>query len=114
VALHADRTQDQRTAAMEGFRSGQYTVLVATDLAARGLDIEGVAHVINFQPPDNADAYLHRVGRTGRAEASGIALTLAASEEVADLQEIERALKIRLLDCGGAGLLDRRRLGVGG
>jgi ATP-dependent RNA helicase RhlE len=107
VALHADRTQDQRTAAMEGFRSGRYTVLVATDLAARGLDIEGVAHVINFQPPDSPDAYLHRVGRTGRAEASGIALTLAASEELADLREIERSLKISLRDIGGAGLQPR-------
>lgn len=98
AALHADRTQDQRTAAMEGFRAGRYTVLVATDVAARGLDIEGVAHVINFQPPDSADAYLHRVGRTGRAEATGIALTLAASEERADLRQIEQALKIRLIE----------------
>ena len=93
---------------MEGFRSGRYAVLVATDLAARGLDIEGVAHVINFQPPDNADAYLHRVGRTGRAEASGIALTLAASEEVAALREIERALKIRLVEAHVTGAAARR------
>lgn len=97
AALHADRTQGQRTAAVEGFRSGRYTALVATDVAARGLDIEGVAHVINHEPPDSADAYVHRVGRTGRADASGIALTLAAGEEVAALRALERSLKIRLV-----------------
>ena len=96
--LHADRTQDQRTAAVEGFRSGRYTTLVATDLAARGLDIEGVAHVINYEPPDNADAYVHRVGRTGRAEASGIALTLTAEDELDALRDLERSLKIRLVE----------------
>jgi ATP-dependent RNA helicase RhlE len=98
AALHADRTQGQRSAAVEGFRSGRYTALVATDIAARGLDIEGVAHVINYEPPDTADTYLHRVGRTGRADASGIALTLTASDEVAALRALERSLKIRLLD----------------
>ena len=98
AALHADRTQGQRAEAVEGFRSGRYTALVATDIAARGLDIEGVAHVINHEPPESADAYVHRVGRTGRAEASGIALTLAAGEEVAALRALERSLKIRLVE----------------
>jgi len=98
AALHADRTQGQRTAAVDGFRSGRYTALVATDVAARGLDIEGVAHVINYEPPDSADAYVHRVGRTGRADASGIALTLTGREEVAALRALEQSLKIRLVE----------------
>jgi len=98
AALHADRTQGERTAAVDGFRSGRYTALVATDVAARGLDIEGVAHVINYEPPDSADAYVHRVGRTGRADASGIALTLTGREEVAALRALEQSLKIRLVE----------------
>ena len=71
AALHADRTQQQRMAAVEGFRTGTFPVLVATDVAARGLDIEGIAHVVNFEVPDTPEAYVHRVGRTGRAESTG-------------------------------------------
>ena len=78
AALHADRTQQQRMAAVEGFRTGTYPVLVATDVAARGLDIDGIAHVVNFEVPDTPEAYVHRVGRTGRAESTGSALTLVA------------------------------------
>ncbi|MBI2220005.1 MAG: DEAD/DEAH box helicase [Acidobacteria bacterium] len=94
AALHADRTQEQRTAAVEGFRAGRFTALVATDIAARGLDIEGIGHVINFEVPDSPDAYVHRVGRTGRAEASGVALTLVAPEEVGAFRALERALNL--------------------
>ena len=65
AALHADRTQEQRRAAVEGFRGGRYKVLVATDIAARGLDIDGIHTVINYEVPDSPDAYVHRVGRTG-------------------------------------------------
>ena len=68
AALHADRTQQQRTQAIEGFRSGTYRVLVATDVAARGLDIDGITHVVNYEVPTNRDTYVHRVGRTGRAD----------------------------------------------
>lgn len=96
AALHADRTQSQRTAAVEGFRAGRYPTLVATDIAARGLDIEGIAHVVNFDVPNSADAYVHRVGRTGRAEAVGIALTLVDREELPTMREIERALNLPL------------------
>ena len=71
AALHADRTQQQRMSAVEGFRTGAYPVLVATDVAARGLDIDGIAHVVNFEVPDTPEAYVHRVGRTGRAESTG-------------------------------------------
>jgi ATP-dependent RNA helicase RhlE len=96
AALHADRTQQQRTAAVEGFRTGAYPVLVATDVAARGLDIEGIAHVVNFEVPDTPEAYVHRVGRTGRAEATGSALTLVAPEETRALRALEKAVGIRL------------------
>ncbi|MBM3779144.1 MAG: DEAD/DEAH box helicase, partial [Acidimicrobiia bacterium] len=96
TALHADRTQQQRTAAVEAFRSGRYPVLVATDVAARGLDIEGIAHVVNFEVPDTPETYVHRVGRTGRDGAKGSALTLASPEELDDLRDIERALGVEL------------------
>ncbi len=96
AALHADRTQQQRMAAVEGFRTGTYPVLVATDVAARGLDIEGIAHVVNFEVPDTPEAYVHRVGRTGRALATGCALTLVAPEETRALRALEKAVGIRL------------------
>jgi len=96
AALHADRTQQQRMAAVEGFRTGTYPVLVATDVAARGLDIEGIAHVVNFEVPDTPEAYVHRVGRTGRSEATGSALTLVAPEETRALRALEKAVGIRL------------------
>ena len=96
AALHADRTQQQRTQAIEGFRSGKYRVLVATDVAARGLDIDGITHVVNYEVPTNRDTYVHRVGRTGRAEASGTALTLVAPEEQRALQALQRSVGIEI------------------
>jgi ATP-dependent RNA helicase RhlE len=96
AALHADRTQQQRMAAVEGFRTGTYPVLVATDVAARGLDIDGIAHVVNFEVPDTPEAYVHRVGRTGRAESTGSALTLAAPEELRALRALEKAVGVQL------------------
>jgi len=96
AALHADRTQQQRTAAVEGFRTGTYPVLVATDVAARGLDIEGIAHVVNYEVPDTPEAYVHRVGRTGRAESTGSALTLVAPEEIRALRALEKAVGVQL------------------
>jgi ATP-dependent RNA helicase RhlE len=96
AALHADRTQQQRMAAVEGFRTGVYPVLVATDVAARGLDIEGIAHVVNFEVPDTPEAYVHRVGRTGRAESTGSALTLVAPEELRALRALEKAVGVQL------------------
>ena len=96
AALHADRTQQQRMSAVEGFRTGTYPVLVATDVAARGLDIEGIAHVVNFEVPDTPEAYVHRVGRTGRAESAGSALTLVAPEEVRALRALEKAVGVQL------------------
>jgi ATP-dependent RNA helicase RhlE len=96
AALHADRTQQQRMAAVEGFRTGTYPVLVATDVAARGLDIEGIAHVVNYEVPDTPEAYVHRVGRTGRAESTGSALTLVAPEEIRALRALEKAVGVQL------------------
>ena len=96
AALHADRTQQQRMAAVEGFRTGTYPVLVATDVAARGLDIDGIAHVVNYEVPDTPEAYVHRVGRTGRAESTGNALTLVAPEEIRALRALEKAVGVQL------------------
>ncbi|HEY3885655.1 MAG TPA: DEAD/DEAH box helicase [Vicinamibacterales bacterium] len=96
AALHADRTQQQRTAAVEGFRGGTYHVLVATDVAARGLDIDGITHVVNFEVPSSRETYVHRVGRTGRATATGTALTLAAPEELHTLEALRRSIGLEL------------------
>ncbi|MEO8521466.1 MAG: DEAD/DEAH box helicase [Acidobacteriota bacterium] len=96
AALHADRTQQQRTQAVEGFRSGSYRVLVATDVAARGLDIDGITHVVNYEVPSNRETYVHRVGRTGRADATGTALTLVAPEELRALQALQRSFGLEL------------------
>ena len=92
AALHADRSQTERLAAVEGFRSGRHPVLVATDIAARGLDIEGIAHVINYEVPDTADTYVHRVGRTGRSGASGHAVTLVSPAEERAWRAVEQAV----------------------
>jgi len=91
AALHADRTQQQRTEAVEGFRGGRFHVLVATDVAARGLDIDGITHVVNFEVPSSRETYVHRVGRTGRAAATGTALTLVAPEELRALEALRRS-----------------------
>ncbi|MGE3512641.1 MAG: DEAD/DEAH box helicase [Vicinamibacterales bacterium] len=96
AALHADRTQEQRRAAVEGFRGGKYRVLVATDIAARGLDIDGIQTVINYEVPDSPDAYVHRVGRTGRADEAGHAITLVAPEERHALAILEKTVGVRL------------------
>ena len=96
VAFHADRTQSHRTEAVEGFRSGKYKVLVATDIAARGLDIEGIEHVVNFEVPTSKDAYVHRVGRTGRADSTGHAVTLVAPEEHQKIRALEKVFNLQL------------------
>jgi len=94
--IHGNRSQAQRTAALAGFKAGTFRVLVATDIAARGIDVEELSHVINFDVPYVADDYIHRVGRTARAQATGDAITFVASEEEEDLAVIERALGRRL------------------
>jgi ATP-dependent RNA helicase RhlE len=96
TALHADRSQDQRRIAVEGFKSGRYKVLVATDIAARGLDIEGIHTVINYEVPDSPDTYVHRVGRTGRADEVGRAITLVAPEERRALALLAKSVGVPL------------------
>jgi len=94
--IHGNRSQAQRTAALAGFKSGIHRVLVATDIAARGIDVTGVSHVINFDCPHVPEDYIHRVGRTGRAAATGDAFTFVSQEEEGDLRNIERAISKRL------------------
>src|SRR5437868_11674648 len=89
AVLHSNRTQRERIEALEGFKSGKYEVMVATDIAARGLDIAGVSHVINYDVPEHPEDYVHRIGRTGRAQNVGDAFTLMNGEEVSALQAIE-------------------------
>jgi ATP-dependent RNA helicase RhlE len=94
--LHGNRSQAQRTQALAGFKSGRYRVLVATDIAARGIDVEALSHVVNFDVPAVPEDYIHRVGRTARAEATGDAYTFVAPDEENDLRAIERAIGKRL------------------
>jgi ATP-dependent RNA helicase RhlE len=94
--IHGNRSQSQRTEALAGFKNGKYRVLVATDIAARGIDIEALGHVVNFDVPMAPDDYIHRVGRTARAEATGDAFTFVAPEEEGELRQIERAVGKRL------------------
>ena len=94
--IHGNRSQAQRTAALAGFRSGTYPVLVATDIAARGIDVEALGHVVNFDVPLAPDDYIHRVGRTGRAEMTGEAFTFVSPQEESELRAIERVVGRRL------------------
>lgn len=101
AALQGNLSQNRRQEAIDGFRRGKYDILVATDIAARGIDINQISHVVNFDMPDTVDAYTHRIGRTGRAEATGEALTFAVQDDEAMVRDIERVLGARI---------ERRRL----
>src|SRR3984885_6458681 len=90
AVMHSDRSQGERTEALDGFRSGKYEVMVATDIASRGIDISTISHVINYDVPQHPDDYVHRIGRTGRAQAEGDAFTLMTAEEGPDVSAIER------------------------
>jgi ATP-dependent RNA helicase RhlE len=94
--IHGNRSQAQRTAALDGFKAGKYRVLVATDIAARGIDVTELSHVVNFDVPLVPEDYVHRVGRTARAQATGDAITLVSPDEEGDLRAIERAVGARL------------------
>lgn len=96
VAMHSNRSQRQRERALEGFRDGTHRILVATDIAARGIDVERVSHVVNHDTPRHTDAYIHRIGRTGRAEETGIAVTFVSEDEREYLQAIEKHTGQRL------------------
>jgi ATP-dependent RNA helicase RhlE len=94
--IHGDRSQSQRNNALNGFQEGRFQVLVATDIASRGLHVDDVAHVINYDLPKMAEDFIHRVGRTGRMGLQGHASTLVAGAEVIELRNIERTLKLRI------------------
>jgi ATP-dependent RNA helicase RhlE len=93
-AIHGDRSQSQRTAALKGFATGKHRVLVATDVAARGIDIQDIAHVVNYDMPNAAEDFVHRIGRTGRAGATGVATTFVMPQERSDARKLERELKV--------------------
>jgi ATP-dependent RNA helicase RhlE len=97
ATIHGDRSQNQRNQALRGFQEGYYRVLVATDVAARGIHVEGIAHVVNYDLPQVPEDFIHRVGRTGRAGARGTASTFATRSERADIAHIERSLDTRLV-----------------
>ncbi|MEO7143519.1 MAG: DEAD/DEAH box helicase [Bryobacteraceae bacterium] len=94
--IHGDRSQNQRNQALRGFQQGQYRVLVATDVAARGIHVEGIAHVVNYDLPQVPEDFIHRVGRTGRAGVSGKATTFATPNERGEIRRIERTISLRL------------------
>lgn len=110
--IHGDRSQPQRTAALEGFHRGHYRVLVATDLASRGIHVQDIAHVINYDLPEVVENFIHRVGRTGRAGKRGVASTLFSRDQRAELFQLERALGIRMerphMDVGQAEKQEER------
>ena len=95
-AIHGNKSQNARERALAGFKSGRVRVLVATDIAARGIDVDNVTHVINFELPDEPESYVHRIGRTARAGASGVALSFCDREERDNLRAIERLTRMKV------------------
>jgi ATP-dependent RNA helicase RhlE len=99
-AIHGNKSQNARQRAMENFRSGRSRLLVATDIAARGIDVDGITHVVNYELPNDPESYVHRIGRTARAGAEGIAISFCAPDEIAFLRDIERLVKQKLAVVG--------------
>ncbi|MEO2030732.1 MAG: DEAD/DEAH box helicase [Planctomycetaceae bacterium] len=100
VAIHGNKSQNARQQALNAFRADKVQVLVATDLAARGIDVEGITHIINFEMPVEPESYVHRIGRTGRAGATGVAISFCSPDEASHLQSIERLIGFKLLEDG--------------
>ena len=96
TVMHSDIRQNDRMKALKGFKDGDYEILVATDVAARGIDISGVTHVINYRVPENAEDYVHRIGRTGRAEKEGDAFTLLTADEMDFADSVERFIEKKI------------------
>ncbi len=96
AVLHSNRSQTEREEALKGFKSGKYEVMVATDIAARGIDVAGVSHVINYDVPQHPEDYVHRIGRTGRAQAEGDAFTIFAAEDIDHVVAIERFISMKI------------------
>ncbi len=103
AAIHGDRSQNQRNQALRGFQDGRYRVLVATDIAARGIHVDGISHVINYDLPQAPEDFIHRVGRTGRAGAHGTASTFGTRSERSAIRDIEKTIAMRLVRCNDAG-----------
>ncbi|HEX7071774.1 MAG TPA: DEAD/DEAH box helicase, partial [Rhodothermales bacterium] len=103
AVMHSNRSQGQRQRALDDFRSGRVRILVATDIAARGIDVDLISHVVNYDTPNQAEDYIHRIGRTGRAQATGRAITFVAQDEEGYLRDIERHVgaKIERMEYGG-------------
>jgi ATP-dependent RNA helicase RhlE len=102
--MHADRSQGKRVQALTGFREGQHRILVATDIAGRGIDVPGITHVINFDIPENADDYVHRGGRTARGAALGIVSTIGTWQEIPMVRQIEAVLGEKIPRCAVPGI----------
>jgi ATP-dependent RNA helicase RhlE len=102
--IHSDRSQAQRVRALRGFREGKHRILVATDVAARGLDIPRIQHVINYSLPETIDDYIHRAGRTARGNAAGIVSSIGTWQDKITIQDIERRLNIKMPRCKVAGV----------
>jgi ATP-dependent RNA helicase RhlE len=114
AAIHGDRSQSQRSAALAGFQQGRFRILVATDVASRGIHVQDIAHVINYDLPDIAENFIHRVGRTGRAGAQGLASTLFGADQRGELLALERTLGIRIERMQSAGeLLEKKERKAG-
>jgi ATP-dependent RNA helicase RhlE len=96
AVIHGNKSQNARQKALNGFRDGSVRILVATDIAARGIDVPGISHVVNYDLPDEAESYVHRIGRTGRNGAEGIAVTLCDPSETEKLRQVERIIRTRL------------------
>ena len=102
-AIHGNKSQGQRERALAGFRSGKVRTLVATDIAARGIDVDGISHVINYDLPNIPESYVHRIGRTARAGATGVAISFCSPDEVPFLRAIERAIRLQIPATASAG-----------
>src|SRR4029077_20628149 len=102
--IHADRSQGRRVEALAGFRQGQHRILVATDIAGRGIDVPGIEHVINFDIPENVDDYVHRAGRTARGAALRLSSTVAPSQDVPMARQIEQVLGEKIARCTAPGI----------
>ncbi len=102
VAIHGNKSQNARTRALDGFKSGPSAVLVATDIASRGIDVDEITHVINYDIPEVPEAYVHRIGRTARAGASGVAITFCEHDQRGELAGIERLIRMRIAVVNGA------------
>jgi ATP-dependent RNA helicase RhlE len=109
AAIHGNKSQGQRERALAEFRSGKCRVLIATDIAARGIDVDGVTHVINYDLPNVAESYVHRIGRTARAGATGVAISLCDGEERAFLRGIEKLIRAKVPVMTPPGQPDRAR-----